>query len=168
NQISIEDDTNIAFTEDVAARYESYHWHVQTVDWKKTGEYVEDIQALNDAIEAAKAETDRPSLIVLKTIIGWPSPKKQNTGKIHGSALGTDELAGVKEVLGFDPAESFVVSDEVLAHTRKAVERGAEQRAEWQKSFDAWKAANPEKGELLDRLLTGALPDGVEEALPVF
>src|SRR6188768_3930012 len=98
NQISIEDDTNVAFTEDVAARYEAYHWHVQTVDWKKTGVYVEDVQALYDAIEAAKAETSKPSLIVLKTIIGWPSPKKQNTGKIHGSALGTDELRGVKEV----------------------------------------------------------------------
>ena len=168
NQISIEDDTNIAFTEDVAKRYEAYHWHVQTVDWKKTGDYVEDVAALNDAIEAAKADTDRPSLIILKTIIGWPSPKKQNTGKIHGSALGADELAAVKEVLGFDPAESFVVSDEVLAHTRKAVDRGAADRAEWQKGFDAWKAANPEKSALLDRLLTGELPDGVEDALPVF
>jgi transketolase len=168
NQISIEDDTNIAFTEDVAQRYEAYHWHVQTVDWKKTGEYVEDVQALNDAIEAAKAETDRPSLIILKTIIGWPSPKKQNTGKIHGSALGADELAAVKEVLGFDPAESFVVSDEVISHTRGAIERGAEQRAEWQAGFDAWKTANPDKSALLDRLLAGDLPDDVEAALPVF
>src|SRR5690349_3256307 len=109
NQISIEDDTNIAFTENVAARYEAYGWHVQTVDWKKTGEYVEDVQALHDAILAAQGERSKPSLIVLKTIIGWPSPKKQNTGKIHGSALGAEELAGVKEVLGFDPAESFVV-----------------------------------------------------------
>src|SRR5690606_38612542 len=103
NQISIEDDTNIAFTEDVKARYEAYHWHVQVVDWKKTGVYEEDVHALNDAIEAAKGVTDKPSLIILKTIIGWPSPKKQNTGKIHGSALGAEELAGVKEVLGFDP-----------------------------------------------------------------
>ncbi|MCP2030920.1 transketolase [Okibacterium sp. HSC-33S16] len=168
NQISIEDDTNIAFTEDVAKRYEAYHWHVQTVDWKKTGEYVEDIQALNDAIEAAKAETDKPSLIILKTIIGWPSPKKQNTGKIHGSALGADELAAVKEVLGFDPAESFVVSDEVIEHTRKAIDHGAEQRAEWQASFDEWKNSNPDKNALLERLLAGDLPEGVEEALPVF
>ena len=94
NQISIEDDTNIAFTEDVGKRYEAYGWHVQTVDWKKTGEYVEDVAALNDAIEAAKGVTDKPSLIILKTIIGWPSPNKQNTGKIHGSALGADEVAG--------------------------------------------------------------------------
>ncbi len=168
NQISIEDDTNIAFTEDVAKRYEAYHWHVQTVDWKKTGEYVEDVHALNDAIEAAKAETDRPSIIILKTIIGWPSPKKQNTGKIHGSALGAEELAAVKEVLGFDPAENFVVADEVLAHTRKAVERGASDRAEWQKSFDEWASANPENAALLERLLSGDLPEGVEDALPVF
>ena len=125
NQISIEDDTNIAFTEDVAKRYEAYGWHVQVVDWKKTGEYVEDVAELHAAIEAAKGETDKPSIIILKTIIGWPSPRKQNTGKIHGSALGADELAATKEVLGFDPEQTFVVADEVLEHTRKAVERGA-------------------------------------------
>ncbi|UAJ77882.1 transketolase [Leifsonia sp. ZF2019] len=168
NQISIEDDTNIAFTEDVKARYEAYHWHVQVVDWKKTGVYTEDVQALNDAIVAAQGVTDKPSLIILKTIIGWPSPKKQNTGKIHGSALGADELRAVKEVLGFDPEKTFEVADEVIEHTRKAVERGAEQRAEWQKGFDAWAAANPERKQLLDRLLTGEMPEGVEEALPVF
>jgi len=155
NQISIEDDTNIAFTEDAAKRYEAYGWHVQTVDWKKTGEYVEDVQALYDAILAAQGERDKPSLIILKTIIGWPSPKKQNTGKIHGSALGAEELAGLKEVLGFDPAESFVVADEVIAHTRQLVERGKAARAEWQKGFDAWAAANPEKKSLFDRIEAG-------------
>ncbi|MFJ8893816.1 transketolase [Leifsonia sp. NPDC102414] len=168
NQISIEDDTNIAFTEDVKARYEAYHWHVQVVDWKKTGVYEEDVQELHAAIEAAKGVTDKPSLIILKTIIGWPAPKKQNTGKIHGSALGADELRAVKEVLGFDPDKNFDVAPEVIEHTRKAVERGAEQRAEWQKGFDAWAAANPERKQLLDRLLTGELPEGIEEALPVF
>lgn len=168
NQISIEDDTNIAFTEDVKARYEAYHWHVQVVDWKKTGVYEEDVQELHDAIVAAQGVTDKPSLIILKTIIGWPAPKKQNTGKIHGSALGTDELRAVKEVLGFDPDKNFDVAPEVIAHTRKAVERGAEQRAEWQKGFDAWAAANEERKQLLDRLLTGELPEGVEAALPVF
>jgi len=168
NQISIEDDTNIAFTEDVKARYESYHWHVQTVDWKKTGEYVEDIQALNDAIEAAKGVTDKPSLIILKTIIGWPSPKKQNSGKIHGSALGAEELAAVKEVLGFDPEQTFEVSDEVISHTREAVERGKAAHAEWDKSFDAWASANPERKEMFDRIMRGELPEGVETALPVF
>lgn len=168
NQISIEDDTQIAFTEDVAQRYESYGWQVLTVDWKKTGEYVEDMVELHAAIEAAKGETDKPSLIVLKTIIGWPSPKKQNSGKIHGSALGAEELAAVKEVLGFNPAESFAVADEVISHTRKAVERGAADHAEWQKGFDAWAAANPERKVLLDRVLSGELPDNAEAALPVF
>jgi transketolase len=168
NQISIEDDTNIAFTEDVKARYEAYHWHVQVVDWKKTGVYNEDIAELHAAIEAAKGETSKPSLIILRTIIGWPSPKKQNTGKIHGSALGADELAAVKEVLGFDPAKTFEVDDEVIAHTRKALERGKAAHAEWQEQFDAWASSNPDKKVLLDRILSGALPSGVDEALPVF
>jgi len=168
NQISIEDDTDIAFTEDVAARYEAYHWHVQTVDWKKTGEYVEDVAELHRAIEAAKAETSKPSLIILKTIIGWPAPKKQNTGKIHGSALGAEELAATKEVLGFDPAQTFQVAEEVLAHTRQAVDRGAIEHAEWQKGFDAWAAAHPDRKALLDRVLSGKLPDGIVEALPEF
>tara|TARA_R110000868_G_scaffold411390_1_gene703490 strand:+ start:61554 stop:63653 length:2100 start_codon:yes stop_codon:yes gene_type:complete len=168
NQISIEDDTQIAFSEDVAKRYEAYGWQVLTVDWKKTGEYVEDVHALYEAIEEAKGETDKPSLIILKTIIGWPSPKKQNTGKIHGSALGADELAAVKQVLGFDPDKTFDVADEVIEHTRKLAERGAAAHAEWQVAFDAWAAANPERKELLDRLERGELPEGVDEALPSF
>lgn len=168
NQISIEDDTDIAFTEDVAARYASYGWHVQTVDWKKTGAYVEDVHALHAAIEAAKAETGKPSIIILKTIIGWPAPTKQNTGKIHGSALGADELAATKRVMGFDPEEHFAVSDAVIAHTRGAVERGAERRAAWQARFDAWAAANPARKALLDRMLAGELPAELDAALPVF
>ncbi|GAB2458707.1 transketolase [Conyzicola lurida] len=168
NQISIEDDTNIAFTEDVHARYLAYGWDVRVVDWKKTGEYVEDVAELNDAIEAAKGVTDKPSLIILKTIIGWPSPKKQNSGKIHGSALGAEELAGVKAVLGFDPELSFDVDPEVIAHTRKAIERGQAQHAEWTEQLEAWATANPDKKVLLDRVLTGELPEGVEAALPVF
>ena len=168
NQISIEDDTNIALSEDVRARYEAYGWHTQVVDFKKTGEYIEDPQGLFDAIQAAKAVTDKPSLIIVKTIIGWPSPHKQNSGKIHGSALGADELAAVKEVLGFDPKKNFVVPDGVLEHTRKAVERGAEAHAAWQKDFDAWAAANPERKALFDRIESGQLPDGVEAALPSF
>ncbi|MBH0054194.1 MULTISPECIES: transketolase [unclassified Salinibacterium] len=168
NQISIEDDTNIAFTENVQMRYEAYNWHVQVVDWKKTGEYVEDVEALNAAIEDAKAVTDQPSLIILRTIIGWPAPSKQNTGKIHGSALGAEELAGTKKALGFDPEQSFVVDDDVISHTRQAIDRGKQQRAEWTESFDKWAAANPERKTLLDRVLSGALPEGVEEALPQF
>ncbi|WP_336991642.1 transketolase [Leucobacter sp. VD1] len=168
NQISIEDDTDISFSEDVAQRYESYGWQVIEVDWKKTGEYVEDLAELHAAIEAAKAETGKPSLIILKTIIGWPSPGKQNTGGIHGSKLGGEELAGLKRALGFDPEQHFAVAPEVIAHTRKAVDRGAEKRAEWQRSFDAWAAANPERKALLDRLEAAELPEGALEALPVF
>ena len=168
NQISIEDDTNIAFTEDVKARYEAYHWHVQVVDWKKTGVYDEDVVELNAAIEAAQGVTDKPSLIILRTIIGWPSPKKQNSGKIHGSALGSEELAAVKEVLGFDPEQSFQVSPEVIEHTRKAVERGTSDHADWNVQFEAWATANPAKKVLLDRVLSGALPAGVDDALPAF
>ncbi|WP_434156572.1 transketolase [Clavibacter nebraskensis] len=168
NQISIEDDTDIAFTEDVAARYEAYGWHVQHVDWKKTGEYVEDVQELFDAVEAAKAETRKPSLIILKTIIGWPSPKKQNSGKIHGSALGAEELAAVKQVVGFDPEKSFEVPDGVLEHTRQAVERGQQQHREWDEKLAAWAEANPERKTLLDRVLAGDAPEGLEEGLPVF
>jgi transketolase len=168
NQISIEDDTNIALSENVAARYEAYGWHVQTVDWKKSGEYTEDVNELHTAIEAAQGVGDKPSLIILKTIIGWPSPKKQNTGKIHGSALGAEELAAVKQVLGFDPDKTFEVADEVIAHTRKALDRGKQAHAEWQKGFDAWAAANADRKKELDRILSGALPDGVEAALPSF
>ncbi|MFV0319036.1 MAG: transketolase [Microbacterium sp.] len=168
NQISIEDDTNVAYTEDVRARYEAYGWQVLTVDWKKTGQYVEDVAELFAAIEAAQGETAKPSLIILRTIIGWPSPGKQNTGKIHGSALGADELAATKKVLGFDPEQAFAVADDVIAHTRALSDRAATARAAWQQGFDAWAAANPDRKALLDRLEAGALPDGIADALPVF
>ena len=167
NQISIEDDTNIAFTENVNARYESYGWHTQTVDWKKTGNYVEDMQELYDAIQRAKSVTDKPSLITLRTIIGWPSPKKQNSGKIHGSALGAEELAALKNVLGFDPEKSFDVAPEVLAHTR-STERFDRERSAWEASFDAWASENADKKNLLDRIVSGETPEGLEAALPVF
>ncbi len=168
NQISIEDDTNVALSEDVKARYEAYGWHVQVVDWKKGGRYHEDLPELFAAIEAAQAVADKPSLVILRTIIGWPSPTKQNSGKIHGSKLGTDELAGLKNVLGFDPEKSFDVEPAVIAHTRKALERGKAARAEWQVGFEAWATANPERKALFDRLEAGVLPDGLEAALPVF
>ncbi|WP_237465441.1 transketolase [Leucobacter luti] len=168
NQISIEDDTDISFSEDVAKRYESYGWQVLEVDWKRTGAYVEDVAELHAAIAAAQAETGKPSLIILKTIIGWPSPGKQNTGGIHGAKLGAEELAGLKEAVGFDPAEHFVVAPEVIAHTREAVTRGAATRAEWQQGFDAWAAANPERKALFDRVESRELPAGALEALPTF
>ncbi len=167
NQISIEDDTNIAFTENVNARYESYGWHTQTVDWKKTGNYVEDLEELYNAIQKAKAVTNKPSLITLRTIIGWPSPKKQNSGKIHGSALGAEELAALKTVLGFDPEKTFEVSPEVLAHTR-STERFDRERSAWEASFDAWASENADKKHLLDRIVSGATPAELESALPVF
>lgn len=168
NQISIEDDTNVAFTEDVQKRYESYGWHVQTVDWKKTGQYVEDVAELHAAIEAAQGETSKPSLIILKTIIGWPSPGKQNSGKIHGSALGADELKATKEVLGFDPEQHFAVADDVLERTRELVTRGEAEKAAWQQKFDAWAAKHPERKQLWDRLQARELPTDIADALPAF
>ncbi|MEV0718451.1 transketolase [Asanoa sp. NPDC050611] len=172
NEISIEDDTRIAKSEDVAARYAAYGWHVQTVDWRTghadEGDYREDPEALWRAIEAAKAVTDRPSFIVLRTIIGWPAPNKQNTGKIHGSALGADEVAATKKVLGFDPAKSFDVAAEVLEHTRAAVARGQADHAEWDKAFATWSSNNPDRRALFDRLTSRALPAGWTDALPVW
>ena len=173
NQISIEDDTDIAYSENVRQRYEAYGWQVLEVDWRTGNDmsadgYREDPPALYSAIEKAKAESGKPTLIILKTIIGWPSPGKQNTGGIHGSALGADELAGLKRELGFDPEQHFVVAPEVISHTRGLVERAAEDRAAWQATFDAWAAANPERKALLERLEAGELPAGADEALPIF
>lgn len=168
NHISIEDDTDIAFTEDVLKRYEAYGWHTQRVDWTETGEYVEDVQALYTALLAAKAETSKPSIISLRTIIGYPAPKKQNTGAIHGSALGADEVAGLKTVLGFDPEKNFDVDPAVLAHARKVIDRGADTRAAWTTKFNAWKSANPENAALLERIEKKELPAGWESNLPSF
>ncbi|MGN7200567.1 transketolase [Arthrobacter sp. SAFR-044] len=168
NHISIEDDTDISFTEDVLKRYEAYGWHTQRVDWTRTGEYKEDVQELYSALLAAKAETSKPSIISLRTIIGYPAPKKQNTGKIHGSALGADEVAALKEVLGFDPAKSFEVDQEVLDHARAVVERGAAEHKAWEESFNAWREANPEGAGLLERIEAQELPEGIDAALPVF
>jgi transketolase len=160
NKISIEDDTTIALSEDTAKRYEAYGWHVQVVE---SGEDVTDILK---AVEAAKAETSRPSFILLKTVIGWPAPKKMNTFQAHGSALGAEEVAAVKEILDFNPGESFEIDDPVLAHSREVVKRGQEAHAAWQKTFDAWAAREPERKELFDRLTARQLPAGWEKALP--
>ena len=168
NQISIEDDTDISFSEDVAKRYEAYGWHVQTVDWKQGSEYVEDVDALLAAIEAAKAETGRPSFIQLRTIIGWPAPNKQNTGKSHGSALGDEEVAATKRLLGFDPDKTFEVSDEVLSHARSVVDKGARLHEEWNGKYQSWREANADRAKLLDRLTARELPDGWTDALPTF
>nr|WP_143734700.1 transketolase [Microbispora rosea] len=168
NHISIEDDTQIALSEDIVKRYEAYGWHVLEVDWTTTGEYKEDVQALYAALEAARAETDRPTFIKLRTIIGWPAPNKQNTGKIHGSALGADEVAATKRVLGMDPDKSFAVPSEVLDHAREVVERGRALRAEWDKGYQSWREANPERAELFDRISKRKLPEGWDKALPTY
>ena len=169
NEISIEDDTNIAFTEDVLARYAAYGWHTERVDWTdgETG-YTENVDALLAAIEAGKADTKRPTFIALRTIIGWPSPTKQNTGAIHGSALGAEEITALKNLLGFDPEQDFEVTDEVINHVRKVRDRGAQARAEWQQSYDAWRTATPEGAALLDRLVARELPEGWTQDLPEF
>ncbi|WP_181815017.1 transketolase [Corynebacterium striatum] len=162
NRISIEDDTNIAFNEDVVKRYEAYGWHVQTV------ESGEDVVALEAAAKAAREETERPSFIRVKTVIGYPAPNKMNTGGVHGAALGDDEVAATKEVLGFDPAQTFEVSDEVINHTRKLRERGAQAHVEWQEKFDAWASANPEAKALFDRMQARELPENFDTELPTW
>ncbi len=168
NHISIEDDTDVAFTEDVLARYEAYGWDVARVDWTKSGDYVEDVEELYAAIRAAKAETSKPSMIALRTIIGWPAPNKQNTGGIHGSKLGAEEVAETKKVLGFDPEATFEVADEVLAHTRSIQDRMGDYRQEWEQKFAAWREANPERAKLYDRIRNEELPENHREAFPVF
>ena len=169
NHISIEGDTDIAFTEDVMARYAAYGWHVQFVDWTQGGHrYVEDVEALDAALDAAAAETHRPSIIGLRTIIAWPAPTKQNTHGSHGSKLGADEVRGLKAVLGFNPDKSFDVDPAVLAHTRLVGERGAAAHAEWEIGFEAWFTANPDRAALLDRLRTGKLPADWDATLPTF
>lgn len=174
NRISIEGDTNIAFSEDVAKRYEAYGWHVQHVDWTKDGDhtdsagYHEDVPALWDALDAAEQVSDKPSLIVLTTIIAWPAPKAQNTGASHGSALGDDEIAATKKILGFDPEKTFEVPADVLAHTRSLLERGKAAGAAWDEQYAAWAAAHPERDELLHRLKSRALPIGWDADLPAY
>ncbi|MDQ4084732.1 MAG: transketolase [Actinomycetota bacterium] len=170
NEISIEDDTDIAFSEDVTARYAAYGWHVQRVDWTHGGQgYEEDVAALWEALQAARAETDRPSFISLRTIIGWPAPNAQNTGKAHGAALGAEEVAATKRVLGFDPDRTFEIPNGVLDTTRQAIDRGKTWQAEWEQTFDAWaKSAPPERVALFDRLRERRLPEGWHRALPAF
>jgi transketolase len=160
NQISIEDDTNIALCEDTAARYEAYGWHVQRVEGG------ENVVGIEQAIANAKAVTDQPSFISLRTIIGYPAPHLMNTGKAHGAALGDDEVAAVKKILGFDPDKTFEVRDEVITHTRKLVERGQKAQQRWRPEFEAWTQREPERKALLDRLTAEKLPDGWDTDLP--
>jgi transketolase len=160
NQISIEDDTNIALCEDTAARYRAYGWHVQEVEGG------ENVVGIEEAIANAKAATDRPSFISLRTIIGYPAPNLMNTGKAHGAALGDDEVAAVKNILGFDPDKTFEVRENVITHTRGLVTRGKEAHERWQPEFEAWAQREPERKALLDRLLAQQLPDGWDADIP--
>jgi len=164
NKISIEDDTAVAFSEDVVARYAAYGWHVQSVGVGEDGKV--DVAGLAAALDAAKAETERPSFIALHTIIGWPAPTLRNTFKAHGSALGAPEVAAVKELLGFDPEKSFEVADDVLARAREVGDRGAALHAAWDVDYAAWRIANADRAALLDRLVAGTLPDDL--TLPQF
>jgi transketolase len=168
NSISIEDDTAIAKSEDVCARYAAYGWHVQQVGWRRPDGYHEDVQALYAALIAAREQTSQPSFIALRTIIGWPAPTKQNTGEAHGSALGADEVAATKRILGFDPDVRFPTEDEAVAHARRVADRAKRVRAEWEDQFAAWAAANPDRAALLSRLSARRLPDGWASALPRF
>lgn len=169
NQISIEDDTRVAYSEDTAKRFEAYGWDVRTVDWRGDGDgtaYVEDVDELLAAIQAGQAVPDRPTIVILRTIIAWPAPTKQDRGSAHGAALGAQEVAAVKEVLGFDPQQFFPVERAVLAHARKVLARGKAAHRAWNRGYAAWRKANPERAALLDRLVAGELPDGLEKALP--
>jgi transketolase len=168
NSISIEDDTRIAKSEDVCARYQAYGWHVQRVDWRTPHGYSEDVQALYRALTAARDHAGQPSFIALRTIIAWPAPGKQNTGEAHGAALGAQEVAATKKVLGFDPGVSFPAEDEAVAHARKVADRAKQVRAAWEESFTAWAGASPQRAELLSRLSARKLPRGWEAALPRF
>ncbi len=176
NHISIEDDTDVAMSEDTGRRYEAYGWQVQTVDWTgghgaqagRDGTYTEDVHALHEALVAARAERSRPSLVILRTIIAWPAPDAQNTGKAHGSALGADEVAAAKRAMGMDPDRSFAVDDDVLAHTRRAGERGHAAHKQWVESFSEWRTRQPDRVELWERLSERRLPDGWADVLPTF
>ena len=162
NHISIEDDTAIAFNEDILKRYDAYGWHTQIVD---SGE---DVEALEKAIEAAKAVTDKPSFIAVRTIIGWPAPTLQNTGKAHGAALGVEEIRKTKQILGFEPDIEFNVPADALARAREVIDRGRAAHAEWQGAYDTWAAANPEGAKLHERMKNRTLPDGWANALPTW
>ncbi|MFF9804259.1 transketolase [Streptomyces coeruleorubidus] len=166
NHISIEGDTATAFSEDVLKRYEAYGWHVQRIEPREDGDV--DVHALYAALKEAQAETGRPSIIAMRTIIAWPAPNARNTEASHGSALGEDEVAATKRLLGFDPEQTFEVAEEVLAHTREALDRGAEAHTAWDKAIAAWRGENPERAATFDRVSKGELPAGWEDALPVF
>jgi len=166
NHISIEGDTEVSFTEDVPARYRAYGWNVLHVDMKSDGSI--DVHALDSAISEAVSQRGRPTLVRVRNIIGWPAPNLQNTGKIHGSALGEAEVAATKEILGVDPSASFQISDALLAHTRKVSQRGVAVHNEWISDLASWSKANPDAAKLYDRLLARELPNDWHTCIPRF
>lgn len=170
NRISIEGDTDIAFGENVLARHEAYGWHVQRVNWlSEDGSYSEDIAALDAALEAARANTEQPSIIALRTVIGWPTPEKMNTGGIHGAKLGSEALRGLKEALGADPDAHFAVDEEAVTYARtQFAERARSLRSEWDERFTRWQKENPDKAALLERLQAGEMPENWDSAIPSF
>jgi len=162
NHISIEGNTEVAFTEDVGARYAAYGWHVQHID------IADGVEPLYAALTAARDETERPSIVVMRSIIAYPAPHAQNTGKAHGAALGAEEVAATKEVLGLDPTKKFYVPDDVLAHTREVIDRGRALHAEWQQRFDVWRDADADRYREFERIKARRLPDGWDAKLPEF
>lgn len=166
NRISIEGDTHNAFTEDVSARYRAYGWHVIDVAAQANGDV--DLIALDAAMEAAKKEVNKPSLIRMKSVIAWPAPKAQGTAASHGSALGVEEIKATKTALGLNPEEDFAMPAEVLAHAREIKKRGAEVRATWEESFALWAKTQPERAKLLERLRAKELPSNWDSTIPVF
>jgi len=166
NRISIEGDTHVAFTEDVSARYRAYGWNVIDVAAKASGDV--DLPALDAAMSAASAEVSKPTLIRMHSVIAWPAPKAKNTAEAHGSALGADEIAATKALLGLSPEEDFAAPADVMAHVRKVKDRGAVLRKSWDADFSSWKAANSEKANLLERLISKELPASWDKDLPVF
>ncbi|MFN6472345.1 MAG: transketolase [Nostoc sp. SerVER01] len=162
NHISIDGSTDVAFTEDVSKRFEAYGWHVQHVKEGNT-----DLEAIADAIEAAKAVTDKPSFIKVTTTIGYGSPNKANTAGVHGAALGGDEIALTRKNLGWE-YEPFVVPQDALNHARKAVERGAGYEEEWNKAFAEYKAKYPQEAAEFERYVSSKLPDGWDKVLPTY
>ena len=166
NRISIEGDTHVAFTEDVSARYRAYGWNVIEVTALADGNV--DREKLEAAMIAAEKTHDAPTLIRMHSTIAWPAPHAKGTAEAHGSALGAEEIAATKTLLGLDPNESFIVPDQTLAHAREVISRGKAAHAEWDASFKQWQTANPEGAALLKRLRSHELPSGWEEALPEF
>mgnify|MGYP000314466441 CR=1 FL=1 len=167
NRIQIEGDTNLVLAEDVLKRFQAYGWYTDEFSFiQPDGSYKEDVEGLADTIaKAREAAPNQPKLIKVDTLIAWPTPGKTNDPSSHGSKLGAEAVAGLKELLGYDPEESFHVDEEALAHARKVAERGLEAHKEWDEKYNAWRKANPDNAALYDRLKAGELPEGFDKAI---